>query len=141
MKNNPAFPGPSNTGFQIGMTKLEYAAIHAPEEIPRWFKHKEPYSKSIRHPKDCIKPEHMKEPHLYKINNWLNDGCYDLDPEYDYIEEASRAYMEAKDSWSKENTLQRYFQWKIFYAETLLKTLTTYETTTQPVFDRREDKA
>lgn len=141
MKSNPAFPGPSNTGFQIGMTKLEYAAIHAPEEIPSWFKHKEPDEKFPPHPNDVVKLEHQTEKHLYNIRNWLHDGCYDLDPEYKYIEEAQTAHMEAKNAWSKENNIQRYFQWKIFFAETLLKTLTTYETIPQPVFDRREDKA
>lgn len=143
MKNNPAFPGPSNTGFQIGMTKLEYAAIHAPEEIPSWFKHRPPSMELPPDPKDLVESKrHTMEAKDYQeATQWLYDGCWDLPDQLIWLDQACKKRTDALSIFNHENTITRYFQWKIFYAETLLKTLTTYETTTQPISDSGEDKA
>ena len=141
--SNPAFPtqppvpnGLSgeeyglNTGFP-GLSIREYFTIHAPKEIPDWFKpvmatkcptylpglytiltieEKEFYDKYYDTENDewCGNPQTVKESVKIKID--------------DYIK-LQRKNLEDINDWNKEYGYQRYFQWPRYYAENQIKIL------------------
>jgi hypothetical protein len=122
--DQPAFPlfayvDKEDHSFQEGMSKREYFAAMAPAEIPDWFVH----SCSSKKPNLPLVNELVDEEHRQEVIEWQRDPCYDLPEELRWfqekVEKASKAIME----WEKENTTQRYFQWRCFYAEQLIKAL------------------
>lgn len=123
-KHEPAFPAVNNESafYAPGLTKLEYFACNAPKEIPSWFVHVSPDKLTCQQPSfDDI--ENVDDRQLCR--SWLMDSCFDL-PDHlkwfqDKTEQASANYSE---NVRKDNEA-RYFQWRRFYAEQLLSTLST----------------
>lgn len=131
-KHSPAFPTitwdqlPSGQFAQvtenIGLTKLEFFACNAPNEIPGWFTYIKP-EKNIAEAPNFNDIENKEDRELCR--QWLHDPIFDL-PEYlqwfaDKSNDAANQYSE----WIKKDNAARYFQWRRYYAEQLLLTLST----------------
>lgn len=138
MKNNPAFPGPSNTGFQTGMTKIEFFALNSPDEIPGWFVHVPPERNFPELPLPYLNRD-APEADKQDLQDWRDDVIDELPEHLKWYSEQAEAHSKGIVKWDIENNIQRFFQWRIFFAENLLNKLN--ETIPKPVFDRREDKA
>jgi hypothetical protein len=119
--NQPAFP--PNAGWEHseakGLSKREWFAAHAPIEIPNWFTHVPPEKKLTRRP---IWLDIDNEQDRETCRHWL-DGEYDL-PEHLkwFSDQFSKAYDE-EQQWNIENESERYFQWRVHYADIMLHEL------------------
>jgi hypothetical protein len=137
MKNEPAFPGPNKTGFQEGMTKREFFAIHAPAEVPEWFKHSMPrcpYCYDLRGEISRLTIEQDRK----DAELWM-EADYELPEHLNWLQEKVKKNSDEISKWHYENNIQRIFQWRIFFADTLLKNLN--ETTAEPLPDSGKSKA
>ena len=118
-KDKPAFPGLTKEGYQQGLTKYEYYLAHAPETIPKWFRHepkKEP-AKQL-HWQD-IPPDDPYYPFREELHQWHVDQSYDLPPNLQWYSQAIEKYQDDMAEWHRVDQLERYFQWRQFYATTM----------------------
>lgn len=87
-KDRPAFPLNSvpKNHPWKGITKYEWFLAHAPETIPEWFRHS--------------MDEFGERPKVRKMAGGadVSEDC------------------EERDKWDWQNKIQRYFQWRQFYA-------------------------
>jgi hypothetical protein len=103
-----------------GLSKLELMAANAPAEIPDWFIHTSPPIVGSSFPSyETLSSEEDKE----EIKNWLYDPIYDLSDHLKWFSDAVEKYHQDKGSYNKEDLKARYFQWRVFYAESLLAQL------------------
>ncbi len=103
-----------------GLTKREYFANNAPDNIPDWFKHTEPK----RVYKDAphwatIEVEEDKE----LCKQWRHDPCFDLPEHLQWFQDAVQNEVSARNDWELQNHIARYFQWRTFYANNLISEL------------------
>lgn len=127
MKNNSdksAFPINEENGEATGLTKREYFAGLAPDNIPDWFEHTKDEDKPER-PLSWvdIKEGHKFFPFKDELKNWTHDPCYDLPPSLKWYQDAHEKYNEQKLQYDNNNKSDRYFQWRTFYADKLLQQL------------------
>lgn len=103
-----------------GVSKFELFACNAPNEIPGWFKHIEP-EKNISECPDYNNIENKEDKEFCR--QWLNDTEFEL-PEHLkwFIDKTEKSRIEYFD-WLRSDKEARYFQWRRYYAEQLLATL------------------
>lgn len=132
-KNLPAYPQPiaeCNGGItdtmdydrnSSGITKLEFFACNAPVDIPGWFVHVPPTECKEVFPPQATKiiNENLRKQAL----DWVRDPIYDLPQELDWFQDEYENYWESKRQFAIADNAARYFQWRKYYAEQLLKTL------------------
>src|SRR5215831_12255217 len=108
---------PSELGY--GLSKEEWFAAHAPEEIPEWFKHIE-CDKPVR-PTDWYSisnnPNHPFFHYAFELKEWHHGGGeYDLPPSLYQYQNDWTEYWKQMQKWEIVNKMQRYFQWRKYYA-------------------------
>ncbi len=103
-----------------GLTIRQQFAMAAPSKIPSWFKHEQ-----------LVKPIHPF-PEWQKIENlddqkevkyWLDDGVYDLPDRLRWFQEAVSNHNAEKRQLEIDNKIERYFQWRAFFANRLINEL------------------
>jgi hypothetical protein len=131
-KNTPAFPvlELKQLGDKMlldctgaGVTKLEFFACNAPNEIPSWFVHTPPEMKVTAAPRWEVLPKEQQE----AIKHWFM-GEKELPEELKWYSEAYKKHETEDRAFRLADQQARYFQWRVYYAEQLLAHLST----TQP---------
>ncbi len=111
-----------NSDLDLVKELLVKLAAMAPNEIPDWYKHNE--IKMPVHPESSwdLRKEDQKE-----VHSWLQDdaGC-DLPPHLRWIQSQVEQYFSDYAKATLENKKARYFQWRIFYATSLVKELNSW---------------
>lgn len=134
IENPPAFPGhyhPTLPEIKVpkGMTLRDYFAAKAPEIIPTWFK--------AVLPEKPIEPKHWSslpenDPFKKDIENWHKDPCYDLPEETAWYQTAWDVFREKRSQWETDCEEAKYFQWRMYYADAMLRArIQLPDTTTQ----------
>ncbi len=128
-KNSPAFP--TITWDQInghfvqvtecsGVSKLEFIACNAPFDIPSWFIHLAPEKPDIKAP-DWEEIKIVEDRNM--VRGWVSDPCFDLPDHLQWFSDKTREATSAYYDWLNKDKATRYFQWRRYYAEQLLLTL------------------
>lgn len=115
-----------------GLTKKEYFAAHAPDEIPGWFKPVLPERpKPVDSPRQAfLYHQNEKWKELYS-KYYDEENCVFADEQFgkkiEIPSELVLAVMEVEKKWNEWRGLEdeyheickieRFFQWRIFYAE------------------------
>lgn len=102
-----------------GLSKLEIFAKDAPNIIPAWFNHT---------PESAIPelPDWQTlsiEEHRQECQAWLQDGIADLPEELKWFGDKYNKAVKDRELWVREDEKQRYFQWRTYYAITMLAEL------------------
>lgn len=102
------------------LTKREYFTLSAPK-TPNWYIHKP--AQKPQQPKgwDEIKWANDEEKEL--VRSWAHDGIFDLPDHLMWFQYAWSDYNKAKTEWDKKDKQDRYFQWRIYYADALIAEL------------------
>lgn len=104
---------------QPGITKREHFAHTAPP-VPDWFSH-------IPAPKDFKDTPDWKdikiEADAQICRDWVHDGYDDLPEHLMWFQEAFNKSVETRDRYNKQEEVNRYFQWRTFYADSLINNL------------------
>lgn len=101
-------------------SKLEFFACNAPTDIPSWFEHTPPEKNVSKKPRqDDIENEEDRK----IIKCWQVDPCYDLPDHLKWYSDKLDKAWEEESAYERKNTEARYFQWRRYYAEQLLLTL------------------
>jgi hypothetical protein len=105
--------------YQTGISKLEFFACNAPADIPGWFKHTPPDIKVTERPdwRD-IEPKADRD----IVGAWIEDG-QDLPDRLKWFSEQMEAHRNERGLFEHANNVAKYFQWRRYYAEQLLKEL------------------
>lgn len=123
MNTEPAFPfnWEDRDGFkqvEHGLTKREYFAAHCPD-VPDWFVHT-PLPKGFEYPKWMdIKDEKDRE----EVRQWVHDGTWDLPEHLFWFQEKTAEAMKLSNRWEVKDSENRFFQWRTYYADALIKQL------------------
>lgn len=122
VNNEPAFgivlyPGSPDQQSWPGLTKREYLSAFAPKEIPGWFIHIEPQRNICKKPTwQTIENEEDRK----EVKQWQFDPIYDLPDHLQWFSDKVKKHYEDLAEWERQNTIARYFQWRVFYADQLL---------------------
>lgn len=137
--NHSAFP--QGTNETQGLTKFEHFANHAPLPIPEWFKTEFSIEPPIVPPFLKYSPFMANHPNKLLIERYADtDGETDDDiwgyavdmkvkiPNELKVEvreylDNRKAQVKALEVWSNQVHVQRYFKWRIYYAEQLINHL------------------
>jgi hypothetical protein len=113
-------PGSGFSSVSEGLTKLEFFACNAPNEIPGWFVHTPAEWEEVFPPQATkIVNEELRKRAL----DWVRDPIYDLPQELDWFQDEYEKYWESKRQFAIADEQARYFQWRRHYAEQLLAEL------------------
>lgn len=106
------------TKIYTGVTKLEFFACNAPNEIPGWFEHVAPEKNITPMPRwqDTPKVHHDYIKAWFMDNQELPEELHWFGVQYKKYEKEEREYRHADNG-------ARYFQWRRYYAEQLLAEL------------------
>lgn len=135
-KHLPAFPSVVHyengrpIGFQCGelssqeivISKLEFFACNAPVDIPGWFAHTPPEKNVSERPK-AEDIENLED--RATVKDWQYDPIYDLPEHLQWFSDKLNAVFQEELKYQQADWATRYFQWRKFYAEQLLLTLST----------------
>lgn len=102
-----------------GLTKREYFAANAGSP-PDWFEHTKE-EKNITKIPDYRDIEDKEHRNICEI--WLRDGCFDLPEELQWFSDAYEKRNKEEIAYRNRDTISRYFQWKTYYADNILKQL------------------
>lgn len=134
-KDKPAFPGLNKDGYATGITKYEYFLAHAPETIPEWFRHSmEEFGerpKFMDYPNDYFWAKQRDYPIFKKYN--FQDKEWNFEPgdptsleafklAESEIKEYTAKFLDSqkkRNEWDERNKVERYFQWRQFWAMTI----------------------
>ena len=111
----------SAEGNDKGLTKREYFASNCPDTIPKWFDNDVEVPKKDYPNWDEVKWD--SEEDRETIKGWLLDGCFDLPDNLKWYGEKHDAYYDKLRVAEKQRVIDRYFAWRTFYADNLIKTL------------------
>lgn len=127
--NESAFPwtakyplGP-NDNLQEGLTKRELFASNAPQNVPLWFQHTAPILRKL--PKPKIWSDYSdKDPFKEDMRKWHTEERFvDLPEEVAFYQKEWEAYEKSENHWNFLNHQERFFQWRLFYADEMLRKL------------------
>ncbi len=98
--------------------KKDFFAAHAPNEIPMWFKH-DPFEKP-KEPK--IWSDYSDaDPFKNEMKEWHRDGSYDIESEeIKFYQKDWEKYFEDMDKWQQEDNANRFYQWRVHFAERMI---------------------
>lgn len=134
--NDAAFARPYNavegeySSEQSGLTKREYAAMHAPE-MPNWFRRKFIEQFPVERP-EYLSNEELVEmigeeaavEELANLSSWLRDPCYDLPDHMRWYQAKVEEWWRNQDEWNQFTAESRvFFLWRSYYADTLFTKL------------------
>lgn len=103
-----------------GLSKREYFVSNAPDNIPEWFEHTQPVKPSQKMP-DVGEIEDNLDASTCII--WLKDPCHDLPKRLSWFQKQYEEANVALHNWEIENKKERYFQWRTFYADNIMREL------------------
>lgn len=104
-----------------GLTKREYFSALAPNQIPHWFKIDSKIKKP-QSPKSWAEfPE--DDPHREELRKWQHDPIYDLPEELQWYQKLWQKYHDQMHEYDRLIQAERYFAWRKYYADELLKQL------------------
>lgn len=120
-KDMPAFPivVPEGKYHWFGVTKLEFIACNAPDVIPGWFKHTPPDIKIAPQP-NWQDIESNADRNIVEV--WFEHG-EELPEHLRWFSDQQKAHNESYDAFHQADNVAKYFQWRRYYAEQLLKEL------------------
>jgi len=102
-----------------GISKLEFIACNAPADIPGWFKHTPPNMEIAPQPLwYTVEPLSDQE----FIKQWLDDG-QELPARLKWFSDQYESHSRDYTAFHDANNVAKYFQWRRYYAEQLLKEL------------------
>lgn len=123
-ENPPAFAASATSlagdvYHQEGATLRDYFAAKAPKNIPFWFKCN--FASEPQYP--CL--EELPEELRSEAQDWLSDPIFDFSFEHGIklVEFQARHEMAriAHEAWETECRKIRYFSWRYYYADAMLK--------------------
>ena len=112
------------------LTSFEFFAANAPDEIPDWFVHTPPDIKIPPVPYWDTLPQHLQQ----QAKFFLDEGEFFTDDDHaeawERLSDADHTRLEAfagavrlsrdtRKRFNYENSVARYFQWRVFFAEKL----------------------
>ena len=104
-----------------GLTIRQQFAATAPAEIPDWFIHI-PNLAPIQPPGwTDIKWADKQTEDI--VSSWHVDPCFDLGEEMHWYQEQWETYWKIKREYDRDEKEERYFQWRTYYADALIKEL------------------
>ncbi len=115
--------------FYTGLTKKEYTMIHAPSVIPDWFEPKmrerpqrvtDYYNYASVEEKKLIAEWHLK---AYPKDDYLTLRDY-IEDSVENVSDTLQAAFDSEDDdlkWQQERTIERYFQWREYFATKILE--------------------
>lgn len=118
----PAFPTvdanrPEDYGTH-GMSLRDYFATKAPADIPSWFKYEPPTElPSIPDFRNELPRELHSE--WEGLGDWLDD--HEVDPAVLAFRDRHESALEARDQWLRARETGRYFAWRWYYADAMLR--------------------
>lgn len=112
------YPSNSVMQYYAGMTLRDYFAARAPQPAPDWFKH-EPSSKRPVAPDAALLTDAQRE-QLAGLGDYYD--FTDVDAEVVAFAEARDAAAEALEAWRNEQRRIKFFAWRWFYADMMIKT-------------------
>lgn len=133
-KNLPAFPVECSyrengeikgvqtgdtTGFETGLTKREYFAATAPDNIPYWFVHT-PVAETPQTP-NWADIENKED--KMACRDWVREGTYGLPDHLKWFSDQFEKAVKDRKAAELKNEEARYFQWRKYYAEQMLAEL------------------
>jgi hypothetical protein len=102
-----------------GLSKLEFLACNAPADIPGWFIHTPPDIDVTPRPLwYTIEPKADQD----YVKAWLEDG-QELPDRLEWFGEQYKKHEKEDALFRAANLEAKYFQWRRYYAEQLLKEL------------------
>jgi hypothetical protein len=102
-----------------GISKLEFIACNAPADIPGWFKHTPPAITVTPQPDwQTIEPKSDRD----IIEVWFENG-EELPKHLKWFSDQYEAHNRDYTAFHAANSVAKYFQWRRYYAEQLLKEL------------------
>lgn len=128
-KDQPAFPVIEQTKLgdkmmldctASGVTKLEFFACNAPNEIPSFFVHTPPEKKLS---KPFTLDDITNEEDRKVVKDWQYDPIYDLPEHLQWYSDRLNLIYDERRAYELEDNAARYFQWRRYYAEQLLTEL------------------
>ena len=107
---------------------FDYFAGQAPNEIPPWFEPEPLHDSKPQQQTDAYKFSKLNDPTgehgMYqRLCEWLKDPCFDFEERMierkfqDLIED----YYTDLAIWQNNNQIARYFKWRYYYAQQMLK--------------------
>lgn len=106
-----------------GLGLLEYFAAHAPAEIPVWFEGVAPDFEGEEDPRGSEAYEALSDVDISEISNWLQDDFLDLPAHLSWFENQLIQHRQDCKDHAKDCQIERYFQWRKYYAEQMLEVL------------------
>lgn len=100
------------------ITIRELFAKDAPNEVPHWFE-----SRHEAAPKRPLIPKNLREEQKKELQSWLRDPCWYLQDDLKFFQDAHYKYNEDKRKWDLKTEEERYFQWRIYFADQLINLL------------------
>lgn len=101
------------------ITTREYFAANAGDP-PNWFVHIPEEYKGLKYP-DWREIKDESDQTL--CMDWTRDGCYDLPDHLQWFSDKYEQARKENHEHKVKDTISRYFQWKTYYADNLLKQL------------------
>lgn len=111
----------SYTRPMAGLTKREYFAAVAPNDIPEWFEHVEPERPDVKFPNI----DDVEDVNDWKIlDKWIWSVKKFALPDHLawFGEQWAEAHKKRKE-WEKADAAARYFQWRKYYADMMIAEL------------------
>jgi hypothetical protein len=99
------------------ITLLDYFAARAPQDIPDWFQPSYPEYEGPAYP---AIPEGIPEEDRKMLASWTKDGCWDLEGEYAWFQEAAETYRQARENHDYMCKMGAYYEWRWEYAESMV---------------------
>ena len=57
------------------------------------------------------------------LKAWVHDGCFDLPEHLEWFQEKFNEAVKLRNEWEYRDKENRYFQWRTYYADALVKQL------------------
>lgn len=115
------YPQPHRDDTQRGITLFYFYVAQAPD-VPNFFIHqqrKKEYGQQPTWQTTKFRNEKDKE----DVRDWMQGAIEDLPDHLKWFEDKVKKWDTDKHAWDLQDRTDRYFQWRVFYAETLIKTI------------------
>ena len=103
--------------LNMGLTKREMFAMHAPSDIPEWF------LSSFNADISSIKKPSLSEHQVNMMLEYNNDNYGLSDEDFKLGGDAAKLVREYNCKCEREVNMQVYFAWKVYHANELLAEL------------------
>lgn len=100
---------------------LSYFSANAPVDIPNWFNHKKPDDSWIT-PMPDIKTIKTERERIIAQDIIWGDKEY-IPENLAWVDVQHSNHLKDLEKWNKENEAERFFQWRVHFAKTMVKML------------------